>query len=752
MVAIVVPFMAVVIMSQRDSMSQRREAQIENSVIVAHSVAGVVDGFVRDLESFGLAAAIALGAQQRPLDDAITASFLEQLHSSYGLVRSIFITDLQGRVIASRDSQGLGRDVSGRSYITNLQAGAESTWSEAVAGQDTGLTTVAHSRIIRGLDEEPRGYLVIAFYPESLTERLPDDLPQNANVTFIDTSGALLFASHPQSQVPPRERIPEFGPIESALGGTVGKIRDQSTPFHPETRFGAYVPVPSNGWVVGYTLPQGPLESSLQNRFYRDIALTSFVLLVGLGVMLFMADRISQPLTSLAGAAAAIARGERPVVPTAAAPQEVMQLEQAMDVMSRAVVAREEQLTEQARVLSALERVAASVASELDYQRAAQTVTDAATDLTGAEYGAFFFKDSREGEAPFTAAGADPGRIASMALLQWVSASGKDGDSRIVLIDDVEKRQSSRNGKGSGVRSFLSVPVQSRSGEPLGVLVFGHTMPDRFGEVHTQLATGLARWAAIAMDNARLFREAQEAQEQLRLSNRAKDEFLGIISHELRTPITTIFGTARLLEARKGRLDPEVHAELMANLTSEAERMHRLVEDLLAVARTELGKETITEPVLLGPLIDNVAEIFTAMRPDRRLQVRVQDGLPPAMGDLTYLEQVLMNLLTNSAKYADGGEPIELEARSEAEQVLVSVADRGPGVATEELPLIFESFYRSDSTANQASGKGLGLTVCKRLVEAQGGRIWAEGRPEGGLKICFALQTAKVAEEVEAVN
>lgn len=751
MAAVVLPLLIVVTASHRESMAERREAQVDNSVLVARTVAGVVDGFVRDMESFSLAAAIALGAQQRPFTDPITFAYLNELNSSYELVRSVFVTDVGGRVVATRDGTNLGFDLSQRAYIRELQAGKESTWSEGLAGAETGLTTVAHSRVIRGLDDQIRGFLVVAFYPERLTQRLPPDIPAAANVTFIDATGRLLFSSQSSGSVGPQERIPPFPALERAMAGHVGRVESERTPLVENKRYGAFVPIPANGWVVGYTLPQGALESSLQARFYRDVGVTSMALLVGVGVMFVVAELISRPLTSLAGAAAAIARGERPLVPTASAPQEVVQLEQAMSTMSRAVARREELLREQARILLILERVGATVASELDYQKAAQAITDAATELTGAEFGAFFFNDSPEGEPPFTASGADPGRIASMALLQWVASAGQD--KAVVRVDDIDALRSRKNGRAkSGVRSFLSVQVKSRFGEPLGVLVFGHPQPGVFAGLQEQLALGIARWASISMDNARLYREAWEAQEQLRHSNRAKDEFIGIVSHELRTPITTIYGTARLLETRKGRLNPDVEAELMANLTLEAERMHRLIEDLLAVARLELGPDTMTEPLLLGSLVERVCQQFMAQRPGRKVVWRTEEGLAPVLGEATYIEQVLTNLLTNADKYTEDGSPVEVDVASVDDEAVVTVSDRGPGVQPEELPLIFDSFYRSDRTARRAGGKGLGLTVCKRLIEAQGGRIWAEPRPGGGLQVSFSLKLALTAEEAESVE
>src|SRR5690606_10421495 len=127
----------------------------------------------------------------------------------------------------------------------------------------------------------------------------------------------------------------------------------------------------------------------------------------------------------------------------------------------------------------------------------------------------------------------------------------------------------------------------------------------------------------------------------------------------------------------------------------------------------------------------------------RPLEVKTVRDLPDAMGDSSYLRQVIGNLLSNADKYTPMDLPIEVSASVEDGMIRVSVMDNGAGIAESELPQIFESFYRSKDAAERASGSGLGLTVCRRLVEAMGGRIWAQNRPEGGLEVSFTLRVAQ---------
>ncbi|MEX1253338.1 MAG: PAS domain S-box protein [Dehalococcoidia bacterium] len=290
-----------------------------------------------------------------------------------------------------------------------------------------------------------------------------------------------------------------------------------------------------------------------------------------------------------------------------------------------------------------------------------------------------------------------------------------------------------------GFRSVMVVPLIARW-KLLGAITLVCAESGRhYTNDDLILAEDLARRAALAVDNARLYGESQRVQEELLKANEAKDEFLGLISHELRTPITTIYGGARVLRSRGDRLEPESRDEIVRDIESETERLHRIVENLLVLARVELGERIDSEPVLLQRLVDKVTQSFTERNATRPLECRVDAQLRPVAGEAMYLEQVLRNLLSNAEKYSPQGLAIELHVESCGDEAVVRVLDQGAGIEPEEAESIFERFYRSQSARAKARGLGLGLTVCKRLIEAQSGRVWARPREAGGLEVGFAL-------------
>ncbi|MEO7118856.1 MAG: ATP-binding protein [Candidatus Limnocylindrales bacterium] len=222
-----------------------------------------------------------------------------------------------------------------------------------------------------------------------------------------------------------------------------------------------------------------------------------------------------------------------------------------------------------------------------------------------------------------------------------------------------------------------------------------------------------------------------------RQAQAAREAFIGLLSHELRTPITTIYGGTRLLERP---LREDQRNELVRDIRVEAERLYRLVEDLLVMTRIERGGVEIgDEPLLLQRMLGPIVHAEEARWPGLRVELSMPPRLPAVRGESTYVEQVVRNLLTNAAKYAGVDEPVELVATDEDDEVVVQVLDRGPGFQADDAERIFELFYRASSTAGTASGAGIGLFVCRALVTAMGGRMWAEARPDGGATFAFSL-------------
>jgi len=282
------------------------------------------------------------------------------------------------------------------------------------------------------------------------------------------------------------------------------------------------------------------------------------------------------------------------------------------------------------------------------------------------------------------------------------------------------------------------------------------------GPVQARLAGGAGRWLEIAaypvddspVDGARrvgergdsggmilVIRDVTEARER----DQARDAFIGMLSHELRTPITTIYAGSKLL-ARDGSLPDDIRSGIFEDIHVEAERLHRLVEDVVALTRYGEGALEIgSEPVLLQRVLPAVVRSEEGRWPSGRFALAIEPDLPPVYGDPTYVEQVVRNYLANAMKYGGPDALATINAVEAGGEVQVRVLDRGPGFPEEDTDRLFQLYYRSPTLARKVSGSGIGLFVCSRLIDAMGGRVWARNRSEGGAEFGFALRA--MAEE-----
>jgi PAS domain S-box-containing protein len=239
---------------------------------------------------------------------------------------------------------------------------------------------------------------------------------------------------------------------------------------------------------------------------------------------------------------------------------------------------------------------------------------------------------------------------------------------------------------------------------------------------------------------------------ELRLSNAVKDEFLGLVSHELRTPVTTIFGNARLLQDRGETLPGHARRSMIDDIAADSDRLLGVVENLLLLTRLESGAHPDLEPQVLDHVVRKAVASFRKRHPSRRIRMRVRGPHVIVDADRTYLDLLVENMLSNADKYSAPDEEIQVVVRIAGAEARVTVLDRGIGFAEDQANRLFEPFYRSDEARARANGIGVGLAVCRRVAECQGGRIWAQPRRGGGAVIAFALPLVHEAAEREAAE
>ena len=290
-------------------------------------------------------------------------------------------------------------------------------------------------------------------------------------------------------------------------------------------------------------------------------------------------------------------------------------------------------------------------------------------------------------------------------------------------------------------------PLTDEAGQWLGMSVILRDITERKHreEEIRRLNTSLSEQVAERT------RELAEKVEQLARANadlqkldRMRSEFVSLVSHQLRAPLTNMHGAVEHIEANC-HVPNAICVRMLTILNQQVERLDRLVRDVLNTARIESGQLVLQpEPLSVLPVVQQVVEQIRARAANRPFQLPTKPGLPLVFADHDRVVEVLANLLDNADKYSPRGQAVAIEVRADQTEVTLSVRDAGPGLPPGDLERVFDKFYRADNSDSQAAyGYGLGLYICRRLVEAQGGRIWAENAPKGGTILSFTLPVAK---------
>jgi PAS domain S-box-containing protein len=255
------------------------------------------------------------------------------------------------------------------------------------------------------------------------------------------------------------------------------------------------------------------------------------------------------------------------------------------------------------------------------------------------------------------------------------------------------------------------------------------------------LLKDVARRAERAFEHSLLYEESLRIAEELRVASNAKDEFLGTVSHELRTPITIVLGNASLLATRHREMDAATISASLNDLLGQAERLHRVVENMLILTRLETATVE-TEPLPISQSISRIIAEAQRQQPGRVIRLESADWGLFAIAAESYIQQVMLNFLANAIRFSPPGEPIDVTVRQTGDTVEVRVLDSGIGLHDEDLEALFVPFYRSPRVPEDMRGIGIGLSVSKRLIEALGGTVWARRREQRGAEFGFSLPMA----------
>ena len=414
----------------------------------------------------------------------------------------------------------------------------------------------------------------------------------------------------------------------------------------------------------------------------------------------------------------------------------------------QALRARTQALTRSVEELRALSEVGQAVSSTLDLETVLRAIVLHAHQLSGTDGGAVFEYD--EAAEVLQLRATQNMNEALHAVRLGEGAAGRAAARRTpVEIADVLEDESYQGRMREvslrlGYRAVLAVPLL-REGRILGALVVVRKAPGTFAPAAIELLQTFAVQSALAIQNARLFREVEEKGRQLEIANRHKSEFLANMSHELRTPLNAIIGFSEVLHERMfGELN-EKQAEYARDIHSSGRHLLSLINDILDLSKIEAGRmELHTKCFNVSAALENVLTLVRE-RAGRRglgLELNVTPGLGEIDADELKFKQIMLNLLSNALKFSPSGGRITVSAGSAGDEICIAVADTGVGIAPEHHESIFEEFRQAGGeSSGRREGTGLGLTLTRKFVELHGGTIRVDSAPGQGSTFTFTLPT-----------
>jgi len=562
-----------------------------------------------------------------------------------------------------------------------------------------------------------------------------------SQVLLVDAEGRLITDGDPR-------RIPPGTDLSASVAGArlrSGEATGALTygPANVE-RLAGFARVPDLGWGVVVELPAATALAGPRNG--RDLAFAVLIAMIAVAVIggALAAGLLAAPLRELSRAVDALAMGGASAPIPRSRVTELSSLSGAFGNLRDRLAARTDERERAQRRLRFLADASSQLAGSLEYRVTLEQVARLAVP-TIADWCFVDVLDEDGQIRRVEVAHADPLRAPDAAILRAyppdlampegiakVVRTGVSelvpafqGDALAAITVDAEHLRVTRD---LGIVSCIRVPLIAR-GRTLGVLSFLTTDSGRiFEAADLALCEDLGRRCAVAIDNARLYEEAQRA-------IRSRDEFLSIASHELRTPVTGIKGYAQILlraEAR-GQLDPERLRRSLTTIDEATDRLTALTADLLDVSRIRSGQLPLhLARIDLAGLLRSVIGRYEDQLDERhRLISAIPSGAWPVDADSGRLDQVLTNLFDNAIKYSPTGGDIRITLEARDDGALIEIVDRGIGLPAESGETIFQPFGRAPNAARRSlPGMGLGLYICRTIVERHDGRIWATSAGE----------------------
>lgn len=705
-------------------------------------------------------------------------SLAEEYHvlaHSYGRIGTfslgVYFLDTRARVVMSQPPGRLppGTDLSGEDHIMRAlntrQRSVSDPFADPVSGKPAVALTVPVLNADGGLVSMLSGLIDVSSPYVASPLKQARDLGHTGHAELVDSRGLIIASTDYGGFLQPGEHLPFY--LSVFESGVPGVKNVPYAPWHPVPETGyrknhvmAFAPISAAPWGVAVGgadwetfAPVSRLRNTILVSGAASLAFLWLLTLIGARVLV-------RPVRKLTWAARRMATGDLEQVVRVGEGGEIgimaesletmrMQMKEAMEKarlwgkeLEARVQERTEELSDRNRQLAAITAVAMAANDIRNQEGMLGRCLEVVLEHTRMEAAAIRLADGAGGPLAAACAGGELSALPcwEQAVSPTECPCGYVVSTGVPLYLSPEERQGFRPVcRAPDALSLAVLPLKSPK-EVLGVLYLASSVGDVPGPEERDTLEAICNQIAIAIDNARLLDKLGQVQAQREL-DRMKAEFISAISHELRTPLGFITGYATTLLRDDIAVDAGTQKEFLQIIDEESQKLQRMIDELLDASRLQAGRlhverTPISLKVFLKAALHKAS--LALVQAGHSLQARLPAQDAEVLADPTRIEQVLHNLLDNAARYSDPGTPIEVAATVDGGHAMVSVTDHGDGIPQAELERIFEPFYRG-ANSRGARGAGLGLTICRGILESHGGNLWVESSQGQGSTFLFSL-------------
>jgi signal transduction histidine kinase/HAMP domain-containing protein len=725
------------------SLKEQQRADIE----FARVVAAGANEFVRDLVHQELALGTSLASLQ-PYTTEQANSLLTENLKDFPEVNFFSWVDLNGRTIAASNSLVMRINISGRQYFQEILHGhawAASSLLIALADQSP---IIVVGRGIYDKQNKLAGVVTAGVDPNKLDifANLKIRTLENATWAVFDQEGNILYMNpQPHLNGAARNWRNKDPLLAEALKNGKEVVGELIWPLDGEKRLAARVPIGQTGWIAGTTLPKSAVTGPILKTLGTHLEMMGGIVLISVALALVISRRVVNPLLKLKEHASAIGRGNLEHRSEIAGTAEINELAHVFNMMAENLKETQFEREQYLIHLNGLILASEKMLEQTTMDGLLQQVVDSARDLTGARLGtaghgyvsgAFRVgASSRTDDVP----PCPPGQTFCVANGGVYMELIEKYDS-IRLTDEQLRSSPSWWGLPQGhmpLRGVLGARMYDIDGKTNGLIMVSDKTDGEFTEEDEALLMQLAALASLALQHIDARSKAQAAASELAISNSDLEQFAYVASHDLQEPLRVITGYLQLLERRyKGRLDSNAD-EFIAFAVDAANRMQNLIVDLLAYSRISTRGRPFAEFDCNELLKQALANLEVAIKNSNAIVK--YDPLPSVAVDGMQVVQVFQNLISNAIKFSGNKRPeISITAKHDTNEWVFSVKDKGIGIEPAYKDRIFVIFQRLHSR-QEYPGTGIGLAICKKVIERHGGRIWVESETGKGSTFYFTI-------------